>query len=1433
MKGIASVLASKGRGGDTMLMHVAPEEVQYLTRLGGITENPDTGLPEALKFKDFLPFLGSAFLGPAFKAVGFSPTVSSILASTAGTMLGGGSLEKGIMSGLVSSALGRLGTSMSPEAAEAAKGDTGYKFGIFKKPSEGTQFGARYSEALRSPQFNPIEATKAASQGGLDKLLTEFQKPSVMIPFMTGAGELARMSAEEKYQRQVADMQRQTEERRRRAYERNPQILPPSNPYYRPPGMKEGGQVKRKFDGGMLDFEALMNFGNLDFPALRDFMASQEGQQYLSPSPDVIGAAPPYTPEIPQIDNREAELAALREAELIREREQAAAEAEAARMAAIQREAEIQRAAQEAAAAERERQRIEADLFRRAEEARIAEEQARTRAAEEAAQREAQRIAQEQARLEAERQAEMQRQQQLEAQRQAELARAARLAEEARQAEIALQQEMARQAEIQRQAEMQRQEAARAEARRVAAEQARIAEERRQEEARIESERQEAARVETARVQAQQAEQVRLSEIARAEEMAREEAAAQAPPAAPANRVVPPEGYPVGTVGSMYVPGATLPEGVDPLAPMSFDPDASAKLMAGLSLLDLSGLQGLMGTSFADPNIAGTAQIREDTRPGIGGGGKIYEEGALEAAKEAAQDPTKGIWESGFQQLIAEDPEGTLAAIEAKKARDLEALAKIEADYAVMKPISDLLKENKFQEAFALADQNGVVDKLMDTKVLRELRPEFTQQEMRDFFAAIPPGYAGSQFDFKPDVGLYESMDPFGTGTLMESGYPDPNRAFKRKDDKTVQTLGIIAVTAMLAAGLAPIISGAAATPGAATTAGGATAAGGTAAAAGTAGAAATAASLAEVVVIASKLGLTAAEATALIASLGLPAVNALAGSTPMPAGPSAPQPTIDDLAEVLVTGKAPPALNIPPLIPPPSTPVDPPYPDYIEDIPLPEDLEEVVIPGTRPPLDIPPVVLPPSTPVDIPAPDYIDEVPMPDDLEEVIVPGTRPPIDVPPVILPPSTPVDTPYPDYIEEVPLPEELEEVVIPGTRPSLDIPPVVLPPSVPVDTPYPDYIEEVPMPDNLEDKIKDALKDYVTSEALAALLASLAGGTGGGSAPAQPRYQGTGGLGYIPEGQERRYIAAADDYQHGFLPEWLFFENLNPPAVIDTDSAMPGSGGGGGQRGGEEKDSYDQATGTDQGNSIAIGDLNYNPRSGVIPSDPISEDEFNEYLRNKEKEPELGLIIGDLDYNPRSEVLPSDPIVVPPDGFASGGLVMRNPKVYSPRDYLEMVRGYQVGGLSEVAVGQPDSPDSMMTNGNKELVDLTRAVILGEVNERSDEVIQKFIDLYGYEEFQRLRDEALDQMSPGSLKTGLINGDTGGMDDMVDGVIGSQERVAVSPGEFIVPADVVAALGDGNTQKGGKELEKMMERVRIQKYGRNQQPPPVNLKKVMPV
>ena len=53
------------------------------------------------------------------------------------------------------------------------------------------------------------------------------------------------------------------------------------------------------------------------------------------------------------------------------------------------------------------------------------------------------------------------------------------------------------------------------------------------------------------------------------------------------------------------------------------------------------------------------------------------------------------------------------------------------------------------------------------------------------------------------------------------------------------------------------------------------------------------------------------------------------------------------------------------------------------------------------------------------------------------------------------------------------------------------------------------------------------------------------------------------------------------------------------------------------------------------------------------------------------------------------------------------------------------------------------------------------------------------------------------------------------------------------EFVVPADVVSGLGDGSSDAGHKKLYDMINRVRQARTGTDQQPGPVNDRKVMPV
>ena len=123
------------------------------------------------------------------------------------------------------------------------------------------------------------------------------------------------------------------------------------------------------------------------------------------------------------------------------------------------------------------------------------------------------------------------------------------------------------------------------------------------------------------------------------------------------------------------------------------------------------------------------------------------------------------------------------------------------------------------------------------------------------------------------------------------------------------------------------------------------------------------------------------------------------------------------------------------------------------------------------------------------------------------------------------------------------------------------------------------------------------------------------------------------------------------------------------------------------------------------------------------------------------------------------------------------------------------------------------------------------IMGETD--NQQVINEFINKYGNEVFLELRNTVLKSLVPDAQTEGLIRGEgQSGMADDIPGMIGSDEKIAVSQDEFIVPADVVSALGDGSSDAGSNALYGMMDRVRQAKTGGTTQPPMINLSQVMP-
>ena len=79
---------------------------------------------------------------------------------------------------------------------------------------------------------------------------------------------------------------------------------------------------------------------------------------------------------------------------------------------------------------------------------------------------------------------------------------------------------------------------------------------------------------------------------------------------------------------------------------------------------------------------------------------------------------------------------------------------------------------------------------------------------------------------------------------------------------------------------------------------------------------------------------------------------------------------------------------------------------------------------------------------------------------------------------------------------------------------------------------------------------------------------------------------------------------------------------------------------------------------------------------------------------------------------------------------------------------------------------------------------------------------------------------------------LAGATDGMADLIPATIGGTQPAALSDGEFVIPADVVSHLGNGNSDAGAKELYAMMDRVRDERTGTTKQGPEINPTKMMP-
>jgi hypothetical protein len=199
----AQHLASRGRKGDSMLVHMAPQEVaglQALARAGGgtLTLNPDTGLPEANFLKRMLPMLIGAGITAA--------TGGAAAPWMIGLGLGGaetirtGSLEKGLMAGLgayggagLAGGLAAAGAA-SPTAAAQALGTpaaTGAGSQAAMLASQNAGFGQAGIDALASSAGTAAGAAPVATNvfsAGANALGTEAGRSAALSGMGGGMG---------------------------------------------------------------------------------------------------------------------------------------------------------------------------------------------------------------------------------------------------------------------------------------------------------------------------------------------------------------------------------------------------------------------------------------------------------------------------------------------------------------------------------------------------------------------------------------------------------------------------------------------------------------------------------------------------------------------------------------------------------------------------------------------------------------------------------------------------------------------------------------------------------------------------------------------------------------------------------------------------------------------------------------------------------------------------------------------------------------------------------------------------------------------------------------------------------------------------------------------------------------------------------------------
>jgi len=175
----AKHLASKGRGEDSVLIHMTPKEVKSLQAVamahgGSLTINPETGLPEAGFLKSLLPAVIGAGLMAATGGAAAPAVLGMSMPTAIGLGIGGvetlrtGSLGKGLMAGLGAYGGAGLAGGLMASGAQQMAGEQIAKGAAENAALEGLTLPENYAQLAGQTSLPQEQALARMGTSNLD-----------------------------------------------------------------------------------------------------------------------------------------------------------------------------------------------------------------------------------------------------------------------------------------------------------------------------------------------------------------------------------------------------------------------------------------------------------------------------------------------------------------------------------------------------------------------------------------------------------------------------------------------------------------------------------------------------------------------------------------------------------------------------------------------------------------------------------------------------------------------------------------------------------------------------------------------------------------------------------------------------------------------------------------------------------------------------------------------------------------------------------------------------------------------------------------------------------------------------------------------------------------------------------------------------------------